>query len=320
MDNASEVGFANREYDQGAVRTGREKVEVRFDQEEIESDEAYVEPQEAGQATDASLEKEESGDTYDKKIIRDAELQMEAKDSISLYKELVKYGNELGGYEFSYELSNYETYSVIKAVYKIPPDKLDQWLEFAGDTGRIINSHMSSNDITDSYYDVKTRLESKRKSLEQYYSLLQKTTTIDEISRVQGIIDQITEEIEASEGRLKMWNSLIDMATVTMLIRAEQDPVKIKKEITWNTLTLSDMGYLIHRGVVSVLNALISMLQWLLIALVVTSPIWIIVGIVLWVWLKKIKVRKKNNKELNLSNRSSNQGKEQPNQDKEQPN
>ncbi len=224
---------------------------------------------------------------YDKKIIKNARVEMEAKDSDQLYKELVNYGKSLGGYEFSHNIAVHENYSVINAVYKIPPDKLDQWLQYAGEKGTIINSNMSSEDITDAYYDAETRLESKEKSLNQYRALLLKADTIEDITYIQGIIDRITEDIEAHKGKLEMWNAQVDMATVEILIRGEEDPVKIKKEIHWNSLGVEDVGYLINRGLATMLNAIISVLQWILVAVVVTSPIWLIAGVAFLLWRAK---------------------------------
>lgn len=238
----------------------------------------------------------------DRKIIRNASLEIEASDAAALYGQLGAFGNESGGYEFSYNISNHEEYSVINAVFKIPPEKLNAFVNFAGENGKVINSSLSSEDITDNYFDMQTRLETKRKSLERYYELLKSADTIDGIIQLQKTIDSITLEIESYEGKLKLWNNLVDMATVEIYIRQYNDPITIRKEINWNTLTLNDMGYLIKRGFVSLVNIIVSFLQWVFIAVLVSSPVWVIILCILFVMRKKKKNRRDIKKSLGTGN------------------
>jgi len=228
----------------------------------------------------------------DRKIIRKASLEISAPDACALYKSIVEYGLGLGGYENSYNVSNFEAYSVIRAEFKIPPECLSAFVGFIGEHGNIVNSSMSSEDITESYYDTEIRLDTKRRSLDQYYTLLMKATTIEEIAYIQRIIDGITEDIESLEGRLKVWSSLVSMATIVLNIRQDNDPVKIRKEIKWNTLSAGDMSYLIKQGFYSVTNTIVSILQWIAIILIGYSPLWIILCVVALICVFLYKKRK----------------------------
>ncbi|MCL2120951.1 MAG: DUF4349 domain-containing protein [Clostridiales bacterium] len=232
----------------------------------------------------------------DRKVIRNASLDIMAEDAAGLYGNIAAYATGLGGYEYSYSVTNHETYSIIFAEFKIPPEKLNAFIQYVGERGEIINSSMNSEDITESYFDAETRLDTKRKSLERYYDLLANASSVEEIVYIQRIIDGITEDIESLEGRLKVWNSQVNMATVNMYIRQENDPLQIRKEISWNTLSVDDMGYLIRRGFYSVSNTIMSLLQWLVIALIGYSPLWIILaaGVFLWFTLRKRSKAKSN--------------------------
>lgn len=246
---------------------------------DYEYDDSYSGYDNADLMSEAKENESASSDTAlkeERKIIQNASLDIEAPDAAGLYNQIAAYGNELGGYEYSYNISHYEDYSIIRAVIKVPPKSLNSFIHFVGDNGKIINSSMSSEDITDNYYDTKTRLETKRKSLERYYELLGDADTIEEIVFLQSTIDSITLEIESFEGRLKLWNSLVNMATIDIYIRQYNDPVKIRKDIDWNTLTFDDMGYLIKQGFVTISNAIISVLQWILIAAAAGSPLLVI--------------------------------------------
>lgn len=283
----------------------------------INNDDSYSDSAEAPAASAG-----EESSPAERKIIQDASLEMEAEDASVLYDKLSEYGRELGGYDFSFDVQHYETYSVVNAVIKIPPEKLRMFMSYAGENATIINSKMSSEDVTESYYDIQTRLETKRKSLERYYALLDSAKSVDEIIQLQRTIDGITEEIESYEGKLKMWDSLVDMATVKLYIRQVNDPVKIQKDIDWNALSFADMGYLIKNGFINITGTVVSVLQWIAIVLIAGSPVWIIAGLVLWLCLRAAKKRKKKQMEqLEAMRRAMNQPTppmpQQPPQDKE---
>jgi len=125
-------------------------------------------------------------------IIRDANMDIEAQDASELYRSLVAYNKELGGYEFSSNQRNYDNYSIINAVFKVPPEKLDTFMEFAGENGKIVNSRMDSRDVTDEFYDMTARVETKRRSRESYFNMLEKAVSVEEIIILQRTIDNIS--------------------------------------------------------------------------------------------------------------------------------
>ena len=225
--------------------------------------------------------------TVARKIIRNASLDLEAADVAAAYDALLSWAAERGGYEIRREQRRSDGYITIDAQIKIKPEHLDDLLAYAATLGDVINTQISTEDITDSYYDAKTRLQTMELSLENYYAYLKKAVSIEESLSVQREINQLTAEIESLKGRLKLWDSLLAESVVTLRLRQTDDPVKLKKEIDWSTLSFSDMGYLMKNGLTAVANALVSVLQWLAIVLVAASPLWIIALVVILVLRRK---------------------------------
>ena len=224
---------------------------------------------------------------FARKVIYNASINIQAKDVNDFYSKLVSYGDSLGGYQQSYSITNYPEYSVIRAEYKIPPSKLAEFIKFIEENSDVLNSSLESDDITESYYDTKIRLETKKNSLQQYYSLLKTAKTVEEIVILQREINYLTEDIEAMEGRLRMWDSLSDMATVSL--RIEQKPDIQSQEIVWDSLSFEDMGFLIKREFLSLTNTIYSALQWFVIIVAGYSIVWVALGIGLWVLVRFIK-------------------------------
>lgn len=216
-----------------------------------------------------------------RKIIKNANLGLEVVDVKASYQKLLDYAVAHQGYETSRNEYKNNDYLTLYATIRIDPMQLDAFIEFAGTIGEMINVQISSSDITESYYDTQTRLATMKKSLARYDDFMTRAQTIEEVLQVQAQINQITVEIESLTGMLRMWDSLLDESTVTIEIRQVEDPVQIKKEITWSALSWADMVYLVKSGLTWLTNGVVTAAQWLAIALAVTAPVWLIVLVVL---------------------------------------
>ncbi|OXA72362.1 hypothetical protein B0A67_07415 [Flavobacterium aquidurense] len=75
---------------------------------------------------------------------------------------------------------------------------------------------ITSQNVTEEYIDLTTRLKTKRKLEERYLQILQKATKISEILEIEKQISAIREEIEAKEGQLKYLENRVSESTVTI--------------------------------------------------------------------------------------------------------
>jgi len=212
-----------------------------------------------------------------RKIIKNAYMNIESDTPSALYTDISAYCYTIGGYEFSCDVQNYKELSTVTAVLKIPPGKLNDFMNYAGLNGKIVNSGISSDDVSAAYYDAKTRLETKRVSLGSYYALLEKATSTSDIVYLQQIIDGITEEIEAYEGKIRMYDSLVDMATVKLSITQPAEEKEEEKPLTmWQTT---------KKGFMTTLNVVISFFQWLFAIIIMLSPVWVIIAAIVGITL-----------------------------------
>jgi hypothetical protein len=241
----------------------------------------------------------------ERKIIRNAALDLEAKDVKVAYEAILTYAVASGGYETKRVMQRSNGYISIDAQIKIKPEHLDALIEYAAAQGEVINTNISIEDITESYYDVMIRLESMEKSLDRYYDFLKQAKTIDEILSVQSHINQMTVEIESLKGRLKVWNSLLAESVLTLRLRQIDDPIQLKKEINWSALSFADMGYLIKAGLTSVINVLVGLGQWLLIIVIAAAPIWLIALIIILLLRRRAKKRRQAAAELSAARQTA---------------
>lgn len=232
-----------------------------------------------------------------KKIIKSARLEMTAKDVNECYDKIISYVTSKGGYEFSKQMSADTDYATINAEIKIKPEELDDVIKYIGECGKVKNSNVSSDDITSQYTDTKIRLENKKKNLEKYYDFYSKADTMDEMIMIQNQIDNLTAEIECYEGQISMWNQLVSDSSISLYIQQENDPVAIKEDVEWNAISFKNMGKIMYNGFTTVVNILVSIVQWLFIVIVSISPLLIIAAVIILIIRAKIKKKNKATKE-----------------------
>lgn len=184
----------------------------------------------------------------------------------------------------------------MELVLKIPPEQLDLFeqklKECVGD-GKITRSNIRSQDITSEYYDYTARLESYQASRDQLRELLKKAETVEDTLRIHSELTRLQAEIDSMQGQIKMWDKLIDMATITLYIDEEANPMKKTTTVGWRFNSPSEIWMTMKNGFISVVNWLYSMLVWILITIVSISPILLVAGIVLYIIYHKRKNKEK---------------------------
>ena len=75
---------------------------------------------------------------------------------------------------------------------------------------------ISSQDVTEQYIDLESRMNSKKILEKRYLQLLQKANKVSEIIEIESKLAQIREEIEAKEGQFRYLKNQISMSTITI--------------------------------------------------------------------------------------------------------
>ena len=211
----------------------------------------------------------------DRKIIRNAHYQMRSTDLDATVGGLRRLINELDGYETNFSSRTSDERRYINIEFKVPAEKLQDFIDKVGDFARVTHSTVKSDDITDQYYDYTIRLRTLETSLEKYYDLLKDVKDVDSIIALQSRIDYLTTEIESFKGTIRRWDSQVAYSTISIELQEEDDPTLLKREVDWNTLSWDDVKYLAASGFKSVAAWLVRFFQWLGITLVAALPIWL---------------------------------------------
>jgi len=178
---------------------------------------------------------------WDKKIIKNATLELEVKEGTGFYKNIREQVKSFGGYiaqeaqtETDYKLEN-------RLVIKVPVDQFD--LAIAGLSDKVEKIHqrnISSEDVTGEIVDTRSRMETKKQVRLRYLELLNQARTMPDILSVQSEINGIQEEIESATGRVQWLGHAAAYSTINLTY------FQVINENAKNDLTPSFGSRLLH--------------------------------------------------------------------------
>ena len=102
---------------------------------------------------------------------------------------------------------------------RVPSDALDTFLQEVGGTGRVTDRNESAQDVTNTYYDTKARLESQQALLDRLHELVAMAETLDDILSLESQIADTQYQIDRLQESLIRTDRQVDYATVDISLR-----------------------------------------------------------------------------------------------------
>jgi len=151
------------------------------------------------------------------KIIKQAYLKFETSDLEETFNQIqIAIKANKGNVQNDSQLKNYSNISRNITV-RIPSQNFDTFLQsISKGVSYFDQKDISSQNVTEEYIDLNSRLNTKRKLETRYLEILQKANKISEILEIEKQISAIREEIEAKEGQLKYLESRVSESTITI--------------------------------------------------------------------------------------------------------
>lgn len=164
----------------------------------------------------------------EKKIIREGRMGIRVDDlaqsKASLDSSVARYGAYYGNESFN----DYHATREYDLTIRIPAGNYERFIaavESGG--GEVTYKSIDTRDVSEQYYDLETRLANKRSYLERYRELLKRAATIKDILEVESHIRVLEEEIESTEGRLRLMGNQVEYSTLRLNIVQEKDEIPL---------------------------------------------------------------------------------------------
>lgn len=165
---------------------------------------------------------------------------------------------------------------------RIPAEKLDAFLESAESVGNITSFTNQVEDVTNSYYDIQTRLNTQLTKMERLQALLAEATEVSDLIEIESSIADTQYMIDSYQGRLKGLDDEVDYSTVSVYV--QETRVAETKEASF----LERIG----AGISDSLEIGVEFLGDLVVFLLSALP-WIAAVVVIVVIVKVIRKKKK---------------------------
>ena len=214
-------------------------------------------------------------------IVRNGDMSLVVVDVVEARDEIARLAVRLGGYVVSSGISGEEEEMRGQIAIRVPDDKFDQaFSELRQLAVRVRGESTGSQDVTEEYVDLKSRLKNAEATESQYLDVLEKATEVEDILRVYERLSQVRSEIEQIKGRMQYLERTSSMSLISVSLRPEVS-AKPLASAGWNALEILKSAV---RGIVTFGQWLVSVVIWL----IIFSPVWgAIGGIIYWRRRKK---------------------------------
>ena len=165
-----------------------------------------------------------------RKLIRDVNMSVEARDFDGVLSQITDKVRELGGYVESSDVSgisvnsyggSQQRYADIRA--RIPADRLDRFVETVESAGNVTSKQEQVTDVTLRYSDVQSRKKSMEIEQERLWALLEKAESLDAVVALEARLSEIRYELESYTSQLRLYDNQVHYSTVSIYMREVKD-------------------------------------------------------------------------------------------------
>jgi len=230
----------------------------------------------------SSLTYREGAKPIERMLIYNAYISLETQDiqgTLARITELVKSYN---GYIASSSISTYNKQTIAEITVRVPKDRFHEAVKRIEEYGKLLNEQTSSEDITEQYIDLKSRLDNLKKQEKRLHEILDIAKTVDEILSIEKELERIRGEIESLQGRINYLERSVEMSMISVRL-IEPTPSFIPPTI--------DLGKILETA----LKGLFFILQGLIVVSVSSIPLIAIAVPLYYVYKRRILKEKKQN-------------------------
>ena len=233
--------------------------------------------------TDTEIQYGEVPVAGDRKVIKSSyiELEIEVGKFESTMFGLTNLAEQNGGF-----VSESQSYSDSegnltsgRVIIRIPSDKYNSVLNKVKEMGTVKSTSSSGQDVTQEYTDLESRLRNYKAQEDVLLDIMKESKKPSDSLEVQRELSNVQEQIEIIKGRMQYLDDLVSFSTIDVYFH-EPEPIATTG---WGFVEALKRGL---RGAVRVFN-------WLIAAIIITAPLWILVGIILIIVWRVIKVRRR---------------------------
>lgn len=181
--------------------------------------------EEVYKATTASLAQTESSAAIaNRKIIRNADLALEADSPEEVQKQITSIVEANGGFVVESQQTSSDSTSrsrdTVAITLRIPAEKFDITLgEIRKTASRVVSEAVKGQDVSEEFIDIEADLTAKKALEAQFMEIMKRANTVEDALDVQRQLSEVRSSIEKIEGRKRFLENQAALSTVKLQIR-----------------------------------------------------------------------------------------------------
>jgi len=153
-----------------------------------------------------------------RKLVRNATADLEVVSFEEAVQKITTFATDAKGYVATSSSEKQANGKLSgEVVVKVLPDNLDSFLQKLRGIGELKNQALTTEDVTNAYFDTEARLKNARTMEQRLVEILKtKSKDVADLLAVEKELGRVREEIERMQGELKFMDSQVQFATVTI--------------------------------------------------------------------------------------------------------
>lgn len=185
-------------------------------------------PEEKSPVAQVSLDQAANSQTQptvtERKIIRNADLQLEANAPEETQQKIAAIAESKGGFVIESTQSSSDvkvtTRDVVSMTVRVPAEKFNEALDEIRQSGnRVIMETVKGQDVTEEFVDIEARLKAKKALEEQFIEIMKRSNSVADALNVQRELANVRGEIEQIEGRKRFLENQSSLSTIKIRIQ-----------------------------------------------------------------------------------------------------
>lgn len=217
-------------------------------------------------------------------IVKNGTLSMIVGDVVVAIDRIGTYIEDQGGFVVMSNVEKRGVAPVGTITVRIPVELFDEGFEEIQTFGDVEQRRVDGRDITEEYVDLEAQLTNLRATEEQFLSILNRATRIEDVLAVQRELTWVRERIERIEGRMNYLRESADMSSITIHLSTDPSELPvINDEDRWRPLgVVRDAA----RSLIDFGQGVVSVIIWLIIYIPVLALLFLVGWGVRYIWKK----------------------------------
>ena len=232
-----------------------------------------------------------------RKWIVTVRMEAETEDMDALLAQLSGKISSMSGYVEDQQIYNGSAYSGRRYRYanltvRVPAEQVDAFTEHMEGISNIISNNKSMDDVTLQYVATESRMKALQAEEARLLELMAMAQNMSELLEIEARLTDVRYELESVTSQLRVYDNLVDYATIHLNITEVQEYTPVEEETLWQR---------IGGGFVDSLKNVGNFFVELFVALIVGLPYLVLIGgiVVVIVILSRRSAKKRKEKMMN---------------------